>query len=438
MIDFIGELRRIMNASAAETYDPATDSLEAIANAIGAGPGVGLWMLGRCDAAMAASLTVVTTDNLGGGLPDNVFNNEFWMQVIHNASAPGTAPEGEIRRITDFVGATQTFTVDAFTANVEAGDLLAIFHESVLPVEILARGTLDTSSATVPADSARTEANNHFRGCLLMTTEGAVRFQPRRIVEYTGVGGIFILDPANPFTAAPGLVDYIVIGSQTEFVPAADAAVNRTPADVIGNKSDAAVTVVGVVASIMAYIKGILNTVLGLNTGVPRVQEVIIYPVAEDAGVTELADDGTSPAYYPAVAASTAAVGEGAGVAAWTEDINLEQEGTITLISIYAEFEWQSRFLVGIGNGTNSGSKIQMSRDGGASWVDVTDNFVHNAAVMTNRIRAGVGLWVPTIVAGANQLQFRLLHWVDVGTGISTSEAQIRSNSYVRLTYRKS
>lgn len=36
MIDLIGELRRIMNMNAAETYDPATDSLEAIANAIAA------------------------------------------------------------------------------------------------------------------------------------------------------------------------------------------------------------------------------------------------------------------------------------------------------------------------------------------------------------------------------------------------------------------
>jgi hypothetical protein len=34
MIDLLGEFRRIMNMSAAETYDPATDSLEAIANAI--------------------------------------------------------------------------------------------------------------------------------------------------------------------------------------------------------------------------------------------------------------------------------------------------------------------------------------------------------------------------------------------------------------------
>jgi hypothetical protein len=177
---------------------------------------------------------------------------------------------------------------------------------------------------------------------------------------------------------------------------------------------------------------------LALLTGKPNIQDVVIYPVAEDAGTTELADDGSSPAYYPAAAHSTNAVGEGAAVAAWTEDINFEQQGNINIISIYAEFEWQTRFLIGAGNGVNSVSKIQMSRDGGANFIDLTDNFINPLAVMTARVREGVGLWIPTIVAGANQLVFRLLHWVDVGTGVSTSECQIRSNSFVRITYRKS
>lgn len=225
-------------------------------------PSIGLWMFGVCDPGMAASTTALLLTNLAG-FPNDIFNNEFWIQVIHNTSAPGTAPEREIRRVTDYVGATGTFTCDAFTVNVEANDLVAVFHESILPTEILGFGTLDTSSATAPADSTRTEGDDYFNGHLLMPTEGAVRFQPRRIVDYTGVGGIFTLDPNNPFTAASGTVDYVIIGDQTEFVPGVDGANNRTPSDVVGNKTDTipAMNLVPGDDSTVRHLKAILERV---------------------------------------------------------------------------------------------------------------------------------------------------------------------------------
>jgi hypothetical protein len=209
-----------MNMNVNETFNPATDSLEAIANALGIGPSVGLWMFGICDAAMVASPTIIVTNNLGG-LPNDVFNGQFWMQVLLNASAPGTAPERQFRRILNFDGTTQTFTTDAFGANVEANDLVCIVHESVLGMEILGVGTFTASSATLPADNTRTEANDYFRGCMLMPTEGACAFQPRLIVDYTGAGGIFTIDASNPFTAAVGLVDYVILKGQ--LAPSYDA-----------------------------------------------------------------------------------------------------------------------------------------------------------------------------------------------------------------------
>lgn len=184
-------------------------------------PGVSLWMFGMCEPGMVASLNTLVMTNLAG-FNDDIFNNEFWCQIIHNFNNPGVAPEREIRRITDYVGATGTFTVDPFTANVEANDLVALFHESIMSVEILGYGTLTLSSLTVPEDNLRPEVNGYFRGCLLMPTEGACRFQPRRIVESTvGTGiagtGIFTLDPSYPFVALPGLVDYVIIGDQCGF-----------------------------------------------------------------------------------------------------------------------------------------------------------------------------------------------------------------------------
>lgn len=233
-------------------------------------PSVGLWMFGQTAPDMAASTTVIRCPNLAG-LGNDLLNNEFWCQILHNASAPGTAPEREVRRITDYVSATGTLTTDAFSVNVEAGDLLCIFHESIMAVEILAYGTLDTSSATVPADSTRLaghawETNDYFNGCLLMPTEGACRFQPRRIVDYVTATGVFTIDPNNPFAAVTGTVDYVVIGDQTEFVPGADGANNRTPADVIGNKTDTPVFVPDAVSSAMRYLKGI-TTSAGLGLG---------------------------------------------------------------------------------------------------------------------------------------------------------------------------
>lgn len=222
MLDLVSYLRRLMNADANETFDPATDSLEAIrdfiATALGFGPGISLWMFGRCAVGMAASQTVIITDNLGDQLPDDVFNDEFYITVIHNANAPGTAPEGEWRRIADFAGATQTFTTDAFSANVEEGDLLLIVHESIIAGQPQARGTLDTSSATVPADSTRTEVDDFFNGHLLVPTEGACAGRATRIVDYDGTTGVFTLDPNNPLPAASGLVDYVIIKAQADLV----------------------------------------------------------------------------------------------------------------------------------------------------------------------------------------------------------------------------
>lgn len=232
-------------------------------------PTIGLWMFGVCEPGMADSVNTLVMTNLAG-FNDDIFNNEFWVQVIHNADAPGTAPEREIRRVLNYVGATGTFTTDDFTVVVQANDLVCLFHESIMSVEILGYGTLTLSSATVPEDNLRPEVNGYFNGCLLMPTEGACRFQPRRIVDWaigTGVPGtgIFTLDPNNPFTAAPGTVDYVIIGDQTEFVPAADGANNRTPSDVLGNKASTPIFAPDNVSDIIRYLKGILATLNSLH-----------------------------------------------------------------------------------------------------------------------------------------------------------------------------
>lgn len=173
--------------------------------------------------------------------------------------------------------------------------------------------------------------------------------------------------------------------------------------------------------------------ILLLLTGMPFCQEVVIYPVGLTALTRELADDGSNPDYWPVAAHSTAANAEGAPGVAWIENVGFESVKSPFIISIYAEFHWQTRFLVGGGAGTQSSSKIQISGDGGVTWVDLTDNFNNGATVMTIRNRAGVGRWLGATLPW--NLSFRLVHWTNDAGGISTSEAQIRSDSYVRISY---
>jgi hypothetical protein len=146
---------------------------------------------------------------------------------------------------------TTTLALNHTTAN-NAGVTRAVRHDLTTAIfftmlqseaqsfKILATGTFDTSSAVTPADSTRTEGDNYFNGNLLMAITGGVINQPKLIADYTGTGGIFILDAEQPFTAAPGLVEYVVIASGEQLTPTANSANNQTPAQVIGNKEDTA------------------------------------------------------------------------------------------------------------------------------------------------------------------------------------------------------
>ena len=178
---------------------------------------------------------------------------------------------------------------------------------------------------------------------------------------------------------------------------------------------------------------GLLLNVEGLLS-----QELVIYPVAEDVGTSELADDGTSPIYLPTSAASTTVITEGSPGVIFSENINFSQEGQIEVTSLYFEGEWQTRFVAGSGNSTASVSKWQISGNGGTTWIDVTDDFTNTSTSYVARIRAGAGRWVSSITSGSNMLQIRLVHWLNGNSaGAAASQGQARSNSYLRLTYRK-
>jgi hypothetical protein len=116
-------------------------------------PSVGLWMFGICDPGMAGSTTTIVCPNLAG-LPDDIFNDDFYMEILRNDNNVGLPPEHEIQLITGYVGGSGTFTTDAFSANVEADDLVAIIHHSLIGPELnvissLIRAVFDIVNASL-------------------------------------------------------------------------------------------------------------------------------------------------------------------------------------------------------------------------------------------------------------------------------------------------
>ncbi|MCK9602188.1 MAG: hypothetical protein M0R06_24295 [Sphaerochaeta sp.] len=99
----------------------------------------------------ASSTTVIPIAGLAG-YGDDFFNNQFYLQVLHNANSAGNAPEGETRKITDYASTGGSFTCDAFSAAVEEDDICLILHESQVAIgSNNADNVFDSSSVTANA-----------------------------------------------------------------------------------------------------------------------------------------------------------------------------------------------------------------------------------------------------------------------------------------------
>ena len=98
-------------------------------------------MQGKSFNTTASTTSIVIPDLAGYG--DDFFNNHYYMTCIKNADSAGAAPEGEYRLITDYVSASGTFTVDAFSATVASTDELLVMHELIYLIYI-------ATSATIP------------------------------------------------------------------------------------------------------------------------------------------------------------------------------------------------------------------------------------------------------------------------------------------------
>jgi hypothetical protein len=92
------------------------------------------------------------------GFGNDFFNNQFYMQILKNSNNAGAAPEKQTRKITDYASTTGTFTTDAFSAAVEAGDICLILHESVVAIgSNNADNVFDSSAVAANADGSQLE-----------------------------------------------------------------------------------------------------------------------------------------------------------------------------------------------------------------------------------------------------------------------------------------
>ncbi len=92
----------------------------------------------------AVTTTVISADMLGFG--NDYFNTGWSIICILDADGVGTAPEGEVRDITDYVSSTGTFTVAAFTSALTTSDEIYIRRREELGVDF---PTILGSSGTV-------------------------------------------------------------------------------------------------------------------------------------------------------------------------------------------------------------------------------------------------------------------------------------------------
>ena len=296
MIDIKGLIRRIMNADANETFNPATDSLEALRDWLAGGAGGVLGSPGLCYYGVITNVVSPTQFDaaLLAGHGDSYFNG-YRIYVVRDQAGGGILPQGTGRACTAYVSLTGRFTSVAFIAALTVGDEILLIHPA-LTGKLVATGTLTASSIVQPADNLRAEADQWFRGCTIQMLSGPCADQTRAIVYYTGVGGIFTLDTANPFTALPVVGSaYVIWGSDFPVCPLPDQTPSLTPGDVVGNKADTALATAGT-ATIVNLLRYIIASGIGLQSIFNLVNAILT--LMETGGTVTTTGPGTEDDIY--------------------------------------------------------------------------------------------------------------------------------------------
>jgi hypothetical protein len=243
-VDLLRKFDRIMNKDVAGTFDPGTDSLEALAETMAILVAAGIAVSGTVD-DVGPAITDFDTDLA------EATNDHYNQQLLMFTSG---VCAGQAHFINDYTGATANCAfaaTDRWTDAPGDGDAFVIlpirdsavpttdgtdnttsrevqgskadtalyvatltassmrYIKAILQANVVGYGTFTTSSATVPADTSRTEANDYWKGHSIMPLTGSAAGQIRPVRQYTATTDVFTLD--EPFTTAPGLVTYVIL-----------------------------------------------------------------------------------------------------------------------------------------------------------------------------------------------------------------------------------
>lgn len=210
---------------------------------------------------------------------------------------PGSGTEAnQPRQIASFAGGVFTMMTGSTWVTAPGTVAYSIWSNGT-GKNVMALGIFTTSSVSVPADTRRGEVTGYWNGCQLIPLSGAAANQPRNIALWTnttpgaGGNGVFSLPTGALFSTAPGTVAYVIVRGTQDQVSAVDSTSALTYKSTIGNKSDAAVTTVGTTASIIAYIKGVLNQLVAFKrqAGVNQVFQKAITSAANTNGLVTIA-----------------------------------------------------------------------------------------------------------------------------------------------------
>jgi len=399
----------------------------------------GLAIYGKVDAVPGANqFTVRQLAGHGVGKFMGAIN-PWSVYVWRKATGTSALPQGQLRVITNYNNTTGTFTTAAF------GAVIAVNDEILVVDPMLAAALAGTEEAYWQTfGPANVQIDN-------AVTHGVTLFDPGGgIIPIADITpGTYTIDRvragvlANIVAATPSLVVNGAVYENYTFLTAdwdiGDLfIVTFTGISILIGGTTTDLPPIQIWGRIVME-PDILTAVIGK----PNIQEISFHFIAAAASLVNavLNNDGTAPLYAPNPAHSTDSNNPALPGVALLSTINFEQLGSVNIIDIFAHLEWQTEITVGGGDATNSLSMIQMSADGGATWVNMTDLFTNPNAIMTPMTREGARAFVAAITAGINQLLFRLIHYTDDtvgGPGRSTSEAQMHENSYVTIVYRKS